>query len=188
MAHFQKDGLWIQGGQGALANVSEDTPFVPGQVGRVMSVRSTDSKVPRFYQYVQRNTTETAAAAAGQVAYWLDLDDFIVTPDSARAIGGTTNPTVAGCWLGTSPAAGKYGFIQVEGLATAAVTGTVLAGERLQAAGTQFTALQAVTITSQAVAVPGFAEVVAFAAQTTSVETSTDSSITAKLRCLRNGW
>jgi hypothetical protein len=127
MATFQKDGLWVQGGVGALANVSEDTPFVPGQVGRVMSVRSTDGKVPRFYQYVARYATETRTApVAGTAAFWQDVDDFVVTADSATALGGTTNPMIAGVWLGTSPAAGKYGFIQVAGLASVAVTGTVI--------------------------------------------------------------
>jgi hypothetical protein len=188
MAHFQKDGLWVQGGSGALANVSEDTPFVPGQVGRVMSIRSTDTKVPRFYQYVLRSTTETAAAAAGGPAYWADFDDFIVTPDSARSLGGTTTPTVAGVWLGTSPAAGKYGFIEVDGLATVAVTDTVLPGERLVANGTNFKALAAITITSQAVSVPLNQESVGFVAQTTSIETALNSDCTAKISCLRNGW
>lgn len=188
MATFQKDGLWIQGGEGALANVSEDTPFVPGQVGRVMSSRKSDSKVPRFYQYIQRYTTETAAAAAGQPAYWVDLDDFVVSPDSARSLGGTTTPTVAGVWLGTSPAAGKFGFIQVDGIATVAVTDTVVAGERLVANGTNFKALAAAVITSQAVSVPLAQETVGFVAQTTSIETALNSDCTAKLFCLRNGW
>jgi hypothetical protein len=186
MAHFQKDGLWVQGGSGALANVSEDTPFVPGQVGRVMSVRSTDSKVPRFYQYVLRSTTETAAAAAGGPAYWADLDDFVVTPDSARSLGGTTTPTVAGVWLGTSPAAGKYGFIQIDGVATLAVTDTGLVGERLVANGTNFKALAAITITSQAVSVPLNQDHVAIAVS--SFETALNSSYDAKIFCLRNGW
>jgi hypothetical protein len=136
MATFQKDGLWVQGGVGALSGVSEDTPFVPGQVGRVMSVRSTDGKVPRFYQYVQRYATETSPAKAGGTAFWQDIDDFVVTPDSARSIGGTTSPTIAGVFLGTSPAAGKYGFIQVAGIASAAITGTNLAGTPVVASGT----------------------------------------------------
>jgi hypothetical protein len=127
MATFQKDGLWIQGGQGALANVDEATPAVPGQLGRVMSARTSDGKVPRFYQYVKRYTTETRTApVAGTAAFWQDVDDFVVTADSATALGGTTNAMVAGVWLGTKPSAGQYGFIQVGGLANVAVTGTVI--------------------------------------------------------------
>lgn len=185
MAHFQKDGLWVQGGQGALANVSEDTPFVPGQVGRVMSVRSTDGKVPRFYQYVKRYSTETAAAAAGQPAYWQDLDDFVVTADSATAIGTTANPLVAGCWLGTSPAAGKYGFVQVEGLATLVSTATVTAGNLLvPTGGTFFNAVNTITATeSAALQVPKVGVVVV---GTTATQTG---SITAYLKpAVKVGW
>jgi hypothetical protein len=84
-----------------------------------MSVRSTDSKVPRFYQYVKRYTTETNAFAANQVVYWQDLDDFIVTADVATGIGTSDNPLPAGVALGAYPGAGKYGFIQVDGICEA---------------------------------------------------------------------
>lgn len=179
MANFQKDGLWIQGGQGLMADVSEDSPYVPGQVGKVLSVKTTDGKLPRFYQYVQRYTTETNAAAAGQLAFWQDIDDFVVTADSATAIGGTTNPVVAGVWLGTKPAAGKYGFVQVQGVASVAVTGTVAAGDNvIPANSTQGKA----SATNANVNVP----VVAVALS--AVSTSTNSSIAAHLRTVRNGW
>lgn len=183
MATFQKDGLWVQGGLGALASVNEETPFVAGQLGRVMSIRSTDGKVPRFYQYVKRYATETAALAAGTPAYWQDLDDFVITADSASAIGSTTNALVAGAALGAYPAAGKYGFIEVAGIASVAVTGTAGAGDLLVPAGSQFTAVLTVTQT-QAFA----ANVPAVAIALSAVETSTDSSIDALLRPARNGW
>lgn len=180
MATFQKDGLWVQGGEGALANVSEDTPFVPGQVGRVMSSRKSDSKVPRFYQYVQRYTTETSPAKAGGTAFWLDLDDFVVTPDSARAIGGTTQPLVAGVFLGTSPAAGKYGFVQVDGIASVAITGTNLIGVPLVVSGTVGNAT--------GIATDAQAQVLPFAYLLASTTTATGTAFSAKLDCVRNGW
>ena len=184
MATFQKDGLWIQGGSGALANVDETTPFVPGQLGRVMSVRSTDGKVPRFYQYVVRYATETnATPSAGLVAYWQDLDDFVITADSATAIGGTTNPIVAGVFLGTAPSAGKYGFIQVGGIATAAVTGTANAGDLLVPSASTFQQLAALTaIDTPAVQVPSVGINLAL------IETSTNSTNSVHLRVIRNGW
>src|SRR3990172_5070101 len=155
MATFQKDGLWVQGGQGALSAVSEQTPFVPGQLGRVMSVRSTDGKVPRFYQYVQRYTTDSATAAAGAPAYWVDLDAFQVSAESTDAIGGTTNPVVAGVWLGASPAAGYHGFIQVGGIAEVAVTDTVAAGDNVVPAANTFLQFKAVaTVTTQGASSP----------------------------------
>lgn len=187
MATFQKDGLWIQGGEGALANVSEDTPFVPGQVGRVMSSRKTDGKVPKFYQYVQRYTTEANTAAAGLVAYWQDLDDFVVTADITDALGGTTNPVVAGVFLGASPAAGKYGFIQVGGIAEVAVTDTVAVGDAVVAETGTFNQLEAVVslTTEQAAANLQFPRVgIALEA----VETSTNSAVDIHLGVLRNGW
>ncbi len=186
MAHFQKDGLWIQGGSGALANVDEATPFVPGQLGRVMTVRSTDGKAPRWYQYVKRYTTEANSAAAGSVAYWQDLDDFIVTADITDAIGGATNPLVAGVWLGAAPSASQYGFIQVGGLATVAVTDTVQAGDALVGDTLTFNQLSAAQISTTEEAVDLRFPVVAVALA--AVETSTNSTIAAHLRVLRNGW
>lgn len=186
MAHFQKDGLWVQGGAGLLANVSEDTPFIPGQLGKVLSVKSTDEKTPRFYQYVKRYTTETLGALANAPAFWQDVDDFIVTADTGTAIGGATNPVVAGVWLGTSPAAGKYGFIQVGGLATLAVTDTVQAGDNLVPALSTLQQFSAITtLTTEAASTPYVPHV---AISLSAVGTSTDSTVSGVLRVFRNGW
>ena len=189
MAHFQKDGLWVQGGLGALAAVSEQTPFVPGQLGRVMSIRSTDGKVPRFYQYV-KNSTATAAATTGAVAYWADYDDFKVTPDSADAIGGTTAPVVAGVYLSAAPADGYYGFVQVGGPATLLVadTNTLLGGELLVASGTQFATVGAVVTnetTNPGLATYGLRRVGQALAAAASATTAT---VVAMLDCVRIGW
>lgn len=188
MSNFQKDGLWVQGGAANLANVSEQTAYVPGQLGKVLSIRRDNGqKQPQFFQYVQRYTTDSETLVAGHPVYWQDLDDFVVSGESTDAIGGTTNPLVAGVALGASPAAGYYGFIQVGGIASVAVTDTVVAGERLQLADNdQFKTLAAATITSQAVSVPAVSTVYAIALS--AVDTSTDSAITAQLTLFRNGW
>lgn len=188
MAQFQRDGLWVQGGAANLANVNETTPYVPGQLGKVLAIRRDNGqKQPQFFQYVQRYTTDSETLVSGHPVYWTDLDDFIVSGESTDAVGGVTNPVVAGVALGSLPAAGNYGFIQVGGIASVAVTDTVVVGERLQLADNdQFKTLAAATITSQAVSVPAVSTVYAIAIS--SVDTSTDSAITAQLQVFRNGW
>lgn len=187
MAHFQRDGLWIQGGAGSMANVDETTPQVPGQLGKVMAIRNDSAKKqPQFFQYVQRYTTDSATISQGHLAYWQDLDDFIVSAESTDCIGGTTNPVVAGVFLGDYPGAGKYGFIQVGGMAEVSVTGTVAAGAPLAVEDNdQASQYTAVTITSQAVSVP-LKQVIGIAVD--AVSTSTNSEITAQLTVFRNGW
>lgn len=188
MATFQKDGLWIQGGAAALSAVDEATPFVPGQLGKVLSVKDADGKCPAFYQYVQRYTTDTETLVKGHPTYWVDVDDFVVSGESTDSWGaGATNPVVAGIALGAAPSAGQYGYVQVGGRASVSVTDTVAQGERLQIANnSQFKTLAAITITSQAtsVAVPS----PVFAVAESSVETSTNSTVTALLQLIRVGW
>jgi hypothetical protein len=187
MAHFQKDGLWIQGGQGALANVNEETPFISGQLGKVQSIKAADEKTPAFYQYVQRYTTDAETLVEGHPLYWADLDDFIVSGEQTDGFGGTTNPVLAGVALGAYPAAGKYGFMAVGGPVEVSVTDTVVAGDRLQISDNdQLKTLAAITITSQAVSVAVNAPVYAVAID--AVQTSTNSAITALLNVPRNGW
>lgn len=188
MATFQKDGLWIQAGASALQSVNETTPYVPGQIGKVLSIRRDNGqKQPQFFQYVQRYTTDSEVLVAGHPVYWQDIDDFVVSGESTDAVGDVTNPIVAGVALGAYPAAGNFGFIQVGGIASVAVTDTVASGERLQlSSNSQFKTLAAITITSQAVSVPVNAAVHAIAIG--SVGTSTDSAITAQLVVFRNGW
>ena len=186
MATFQRDGLWVQGGAANLANVSEQTPYVPGQLGKVLSIRRDNGqKQPQFFQYVQRYTTDSETLVAGHPVYWVDLDDFVVSGESTDALGGVTNPVVAGVALGASPAAGYYGFIGVGGIQSVAVTDTVVAGERLQLADNDQFQTFAVAFTSQAVAAT-IAPVYAIAID--AVSTSTDSAISAQLTVFRNGW
>jgi hypothetical protein len=108
--------LWIQGGGGDPAKVSETTAEYPGQVGKIGTIKPTAGLVPRVLQFVKRVSTDTTVAAFNYgVAYWQDQDDFVVCADQTLALGGSTSPIPAGVFLGTLPAAGKYGFIQVAG-------------------------------------------------------------------------
>ena len=186
MANFQKDGLWVQGGQGKLANVNETTPYVPGQLGKVLAIRDTTYNSPRFYQYVQRYTTDTYTPAAGSIFYWNDYTKFIVTLDSTAAIGSSTNPVVAGVALGTYPGTGNYGFIQVGGIASAAVTDTIAAGDGLVAALNTFQQLADIgTVTTQQALA---AQIPIVAIALSAVGTSTNSAIDVGLRTFQVGW
>ena len=112
--------LWIQdpSGIGDPAVVNESTPEYPGQVGKVGGLKESAGSRTKFLQYVKRVSTDTTvAAAAGAIAYWQDDNDFVVCADQTLALGGSTAPVPAGVFLGTLPAAGNYGLIQVTGTA-----------------------------------------------------------------------
>ena len=189
MAQFQKDGLWVQGGKGQLVNVNEQTPFVLGQLGRVMSIcassglsTQTDTKIPRFYQYVQNtSTTQTNAISTGLNMFWDDIDEYIVGPDTSYAVGGTTNALFAGLAINTYPQAGYYGFIQVGGPASAYATGTVNIGDVLIPSDKYLAAQSA--IDTPLVNVPSVA--IALSA----IETATGSALDVYLcPAFKNGW
>jgi hypothetical protein len=89
-----------------------------GQVGKILAFNHTNvawSGTQLYggkYQYVKLYLSSSAAAAAGQVASWYDLDDYVVTAD---ALTGTS--LVAGIFL-NAITKGNYGWIQISGLAT----------------------------------------------------------------------
>lgn len=133
--------LWIQdpSGLGDPAVVNESTPEYPGQVGKVGGLSEDAGKRTKFLQYVKRVSTDTTvAAAAGAIAYWQDDDDFVVCADQTLALGGSTAPIPAGVFLGTLPAAGNYGLIQVTGtaslLADGVQTADIVVGQPLYVA------------------------------------------------------
>lgn len=76
-----------------------------------------------LYQYVKFLSSSTASNARGQIVFWSDFDDYVVTPDATAATEGW----IAGITL-NAVTKGRYGWIQVGGLATvlyrAAVTDT----------------------------------------------------------------
>lgn len=96
------------------------------QVGKILAFNHTNvpwSGTQLYggkYQYVKLYLSSSASAVAGQVAFWYDLDDYVVTADYSAAIP-------AGVFL-NAITKGQYGWIQTEGLATvlfrAAITKT----------------------------------------------------------------
>lgn len=135
----------------STANVSGSIiqPY-PGQVGKrlvcsyqtalALSDTAIGTLYEGIYQYVQFLSTESAAAVRGQLVYWSDYDNYIVTTDIAT----TTNKSglFAGVILNVVTA-GNYGYIQIAGKAsvlfkaTAITKGsTVAAGDLVLADGT----------------------------------------------------
>jgi hypothetical protein len=121
--NLREEGLFFQNSDPGL--VAETTPFAPGQLGKVAASdqsanQSSFGQVPGVYQYVLRYATDTASTpAVGDLAYWRDATNFVVTAYPALAnlgVDGTTFPIPAGVFAGTALAAGSYGFIQVGGL------------------------------------------------------------------------
>jgi hypothetical protein len=187
--------LWIQGGGGDPANVSEAVAEYPGQLGKIGTIKPAAGDVPRVLQFVKRRGTDTIAAANYQIAYWSDQDNFEVCADQTNAVGGSTAPVPAGVWLGTYPAAGSYGFVQVAGSwplqLNSGTTADLGAGQKLFAIGGDadgkvayaVSGTDATTLVTE-VAITRLHQVgVALAAQTVSTET-----VAALLVVPRNGW
>lgn len=66
-----------------------------------------------LYMYVQFKAASTASNARGQLVFWNDFENYIVTPD----VTATTASLVAGVTL-NAVTKGNYGFIQVAGKAS----------------------------------------------------------------------
>lgn len=181
---------WVQGSN--PFTVSESTPFAPGQLGKISFVASGGTPVdtglaPIAVQAVKRYTTDTVTSPkVGALAYWQDLDNYVVTGDIALAIGGSTSPLVAGVFGSTNLSWGSYGFIQVGGVApllmndsTACAAGKV--GLRLIFAATS--GYGVTPATNASADIPSFG---LLSASTTA--TGTPVTVEALLQVFRNSW
>lgn len=133
----REEGLYFQNGIESAFSVSETDPFILGQLGKTTSLGGNTTGVDvgqgcKVVQYVKRHASDTATAVAGSLAFWSDTDAFVVTADLGQAIGGTTAPAVAGVFGAATPAAGKYGFIQVGGIAPLRVADSTSASTTAQ--------------------------------------------------------
>lgn len=126
--------------QGALTTTSATTLDKPGDLGRRFSLKDHALTVGsgviksnggfKTFQVVKRDPLDATTMTIGVPVYWLTRttagSNFTFTADASEAGGAatTTIGAVAGVALGASPAAGKYGFIQVGGLAPFALKGS----------------------------------------------------------------
>jgi len=115
--------VYIPGGQlNDVDDAGTGPLFNKGDIGRIiyltdaqalkLSKTSTGTLRAGYYQFVKFKAGTTASNAVGQVVYWDDIDDYVVTPDApadARPIAGITLNAVT---------KGRYGWIQIDGLAT----------------------------------------------------------------------
>jgi hypothetical protein len=104
----------------AGASVASGTGASPylGQLGKVVwfgpqDIRydsATGTLYEGFYEYVQFRSGSSASNALGQVVFWYDQTNFIVTPDATDGLhAGVTLNAVS---------KGNYGWIQVGGRAS----------------------------------------------------------------------
>lgn len=90
--------------------------FAPGQKGALVSlapdgpvnISNTSNRYEGSFQYVQTLSTDTTLPALGQLVFWADRTNYIVS--TAVSTYGVEN--VAGVQLGAYPAVGKWGFIK----------------------------------------------------------------------------
>ncbi len=119
-ADLRNNGQFVSTSDPATVNEAsgEFTPFIKGQIGHVLALTHTGyPNLPRLFQYIQRTADDGTTIAKGKLAFWVDYDDFTVTMDASESFDGAGSNHVSGVFLGTVPAAGSYGYIQVGGIA-----------------------------------------------------------------------
>jgi hypothetical protein len=131
--------LWF-GPSGVLGSAGESELFYPGELGKTQWFADpNNSDAPIQLQKVFRLAADSGTPAAGNLVYWQDRDNYVVSADVTDAIGAETNPFIAGTWLGTGPNAGYYGIIQIGGPVAEfnlAGSGTNAAGDALVSGAT----------------------------------------------------
>ena len=135
-ANFSNQSVYTFTGNPATMNVS--SLYKPGELGqRIIDTNGNG------WQLVQLDSGATSATsvgvvAAGQVAYWKDRTNYIVTNDSNQCLTAVGNPAQANSEFRNYPAgvfgvaatAGNYCFVQQRGRANvkAAAGGTYTIG------------------------------------------------------------
>lgn len=131
------DGLWT-GAMDSPAKANDAVPFVPGQVGKEVSLpapTNSGSLFANIYKYVQRKAADGAQNVTGVCFSYDDLTSATPYVVVGAAVAGKL---IAGVFLGDDDAtdvltrgmqAGNYGFLQVGGVATCLSGAAVSAGE-----------------------------------------------------------
>lgn len=133
--HNLQNAVWTGAGTDPFS-MSEATLYAPGQLGKIAYLQNTTGldpgQGPKVIQCVKRYATDTVARVSGDLAFWQDTDNFVITGEVANAIGGTTSPLVAGVFGAATPSAGSHGFIQVGGVAPLRVADSTSASTTAQ--------------------------------------------------------
>jgi hypothetical protein len=116
----------------SIESVNASSAYYPGQVGQRI-ITATNKQ----YQFVQLDSGALTAATVGQVLYWKDRANYVVTNNNLFANGGSPTTTstarnmIAGVATAASVTAGYYTFIQQQGLhsAVVATSGSPAAGD-----------------------------------------------------------
>lgn len=86
-------------------------------LGSVSALALSDTAIGTLYggvyQYVKTIAASTAAPTRGNLCFWSDRENFVVTPD----VTATTISWVAGVYI-NALTKGQYGFIQIAGKAS----------------------------------------------------------------------
>ncbi len=106
-------GIPVIGYDGQLGQRYVATGMGPGPEALRLSNTTIGTLYGGIYQYVLFLSTSTAANVRGQLAFWSDALNGVVTPDVAA---GTTG-LFAGVIL-NAVAKGNYGWIQIAGIAS----------------------------------------------------------------------
>jgi hypothetical protein len=118
---------YIQTGDPTTVNTAAADVYALGSLGHVAAIQNSTlfspGLSPRIYQFIQRSATDTTTKAVGQVAYWKDLDNYVVTSTAADAFSATLG-ICAGFFPSASLVAGNYGYIQVGGQGPVLVAGS----------------------------------------------------------------
>ncbi len=105
-----------------IDSVNSATNYMPGQLGQRVTLGN------KQYQFVQLDTGVLSSATNGQLLYWKDYANYIVTNNNLFAMGGATTTTSKSFAAGvatTTVTAGYYTFIQQKGPHSAIVTDSV---------------------------------------------------------------
>ena len=150
--------IWLPTGNPDTTNISStDFLSLGGQPGG-LGIRFQASPATNAYQRVKLDSGATSATsvgivAANQLAYWKDKSQYIVTNDSAQAIGGSGQGTssfrnfVAGIFRSAVTAGNYCDVLQAGQNISVKTTGTVAIGDTI-VADTSATTAQGVAVTS----------------------------------------
>lgn len=140
-----QDGLWVSQGDPRKVNEQQTAQptdsvdagavrqFVAGQLGKEINLpvpTNSGALYSVVYKYVQRDATDAAQNTPNTLVGWTDLDDFKVATASATRVpaGVSFCDDDAASTLDRGVQVGKFGYIQVGGVASVRSSAAVTAG------------------------------------------------------------